>query len=195
MKIKPIYEFLKHGYRWYRDHPDVDRYEAYLYNASTTFWQTDTPLIRMNIGYRLDDIERVLTFKETFKYPDGIHTEGRHAGEKKWRTHHWRIGHFPVITITQAEVIDYWKNKPVRFPEFNNCEFCRSAIRFHRPVHQLQKQFRERPRKGKFWMMMENRYNATLRFDYSLQQIKELPYTESLDFTGQSMCNSGGCTD
>ncbi len=190
MKIKPIYEFLKHGYRHYRGTPSVDRYESYLYALGTTFWKSDKPIVRMNIGYRLDDIERVSSFKETFKYPDSIHTEGRHKGNIKWRTHHWRIGNFPVIKNTQADVISYWEDKPVSFPEFNNCEFC-----FHRPIEQLQKQFRERPKKGKFWITMEQRYNATFRSDLSLQQIKDLPYTETLDFTAQNMCSSGSCTD
>ena len=84
----------------------------------------------------------------------------------------------------------YWKDKTVRFPEFNNCEFC-----FNRTLAQLQNQFRDRPAKGEFWIGLKKKQGAQFRSDYSLEEIKSLPMGEKMDFTAQSMCNSGGCTD
>ena len=190
MKIKPIFNFLMGGYRRYPDSPAIDHY--YQEMASLGYPQPGEgkPWIRMNIGYRIDDVERVAKFTEHYRHCVGIHQHGRHQGQREWKEVHWRIGHFPIIHRSQADVIRYWKDKPVRFPEFNNCEFC-----FNRTLAQLQKQFRDRPEKGNFWIDMEKKHGAQFRSDYTLEEIKALPMDEEMDFTAQSMCNSGGCTD
>ena len=190
MKIKPVVDFLTGGYRSYYDYPSVQRYYEYLQGLGGGVPEQNEPWIRMNIGYRLDDLERVATFRETYRQCIGTHTEGRHRGDRKWQDIHWRVGHFPIIEQTQAEVIKFWQGKPVSFPEFNNCEFC-----FNRSVAQLQKQFQERPAKGEFWIEMEKKLGATFRPDFSMQEIKELPIGSVLDYTAQSMCDTGGCTD
>lgn len=190
MKIKPIFNFLLGGYRRYPNSPSIADYYQILASSEYPQPGEGKPWIRMNIGYRLDDIERVASFTEHYRHCVGIYQAGRHQGRREWKETHWRIGHFPIVQNSQADVIRYWKGKPVNFPEFNNCEFC-----FNRTLAQLQKQFRDRPEKGDYWIGAEEKYGAQFRSDYSLKEIKALPMSDEMDFTAQSMCNSGGCTD
>lgn len=173
MKIQPIFLFLMHELGW----------TNYILEGKQI---PPDKLCRMNIGYRIDDIERVAKFTDTFKYAWGKSVNGR----KRWKEFVYRIGNFPVINKTQREVIDFWKGKPVSFPELNNCEFCHK-----RPVPLVQKMFREKPEKSGFWLEMESNRKRTFRMDYSLEQIRDMPLTEDIDFTAVSLCNTGGCTD
>lgn len=173
MKIEPMFMFLMYEMGWTK----------YIEKGEQI---PESKYVRMNIGYRIDDIERVARFTESFKYAWGNSKNGR----KKWKEFTYRIGNFPVIDKTQREVIDFWKGKPVRFPELNNCEFCHK-----RPVSLIQKMFRDYPQKAEFWIEMERITGRRFRMDYSLEEIKKLPLSETIDFTAVSLCNTGGCTD
>lgn len=173
MKIQPIFLFLMYELGWTKYIMEGKQIPA-------------DKLCRMNIGYRIDDIERVANFTNSFKYAWGNSKNGR----KKWKEFVYRIGNFPVINKTQHEVISFWKGKPVSFPELNNCEFCHK-----RPLPLIQKMFRDKPEKSSYWIEMERITKRRFRMDYSLLQIKEMPLTEDIDFTALSLCNTGGCTD
>lgn len=188
MKLKPIFEFLTlSGLTQYHNlyNPTYEKLTEYIQSADLT-----QPFIRMNIGYRISDIERIVDFTEHFKHVVGIHESGRHKGQRKWKTTHWRIGNFPVIQKPQSEIIHFWKNKNVTFPKLNNCEFC-----FNRSIYELNRQFQEVPEKANWWLQQEILSGSTFRKDYSLEQIKNMKFTEDLDFTASTMCSSGSCTD
>lgn len=176
MKLKPIFEHF-----FYNRTPS--KFNGFKYDANHNI--TDESKLRMNIGYRIDDFERVGNFTDTFKYSNSKHPNGRN----KWTDYNWRIGNFPVLNYSQSEIISFWKNKPVTFPKYNNCEFC-----MNKPIPVLQEMF-ETSDKGDYWLELEKKTGNRFRFDYPLQQIKNMPRTMDIDFTSVTMCGSGGCTD
>lgn len=189
MKITPIFEFLTMRGRTQFHNLDSPTYNK-LQNYIASIEDFSSPYFRVNIGYRIDDYERIANFTEHHEYSDGLHETGRHAGNRKWENKHWRVGHFPIIGETQQHIINFWKGKNISFPEMNNCQFC-----FHRNEKTLNKLMKEKPRKAVFWKQQEAIIGAKFGKKYTLEQIENMNFAEDIDYTSDSMCDSGGCAD
>lgn len=89
--------------------------------------------VEMRLGFRANETkraERVMAKHDecglrSEKLPVGKHKNGN----TKWQTFQYCRNTFPLIEdgIFKDQVVEYWKDKPVRFAERNNCVTC-----FHR---------------------------------------------------------------
>lgn len=149
----------------------------------------------MNIGFRANETNRakksidkcnengLLEFKATF----GFHSNGN----KKWETIAWQKPNFPLITdsVFKDEIENYWKDKPVRFAERNNCVGC-----FHRNPILLRKMFDKYPEKMEWFNRTEKENNGgTWRSDLTYEKIKNHKLRLELDFSDFNDCDSGYC--
>lgn len=91
----------------------------------------------MQIGYRANEGRRIINMRkrlaksglQKIKIPIGTHIKGPHKGKNKWGNVEWMEPVFPLFDngVHNDDVINFWKGKPVRFAQRNNCVGC-----FHR---------------------------------------------------------------
>ena len=95
--------------------------------------------------------------------------------------------------IHRDRVVEFWKDKPVRFAERNNCVGC-----FHRNPLLLRQMFDDHPNKMEWFASKErdrkypnDRFliNAGMTYD----QIKQHKLQTELDFDDFSECDSWHC--
>lgn len=154
--------------------------------------------VKMNIGYRCSrkEVNRAKTMLEslnednlsTYKATFNKHTKGRYKGKNKWVYVAWREPKFPLIEngIDKADVESFWKNKPVRFAELNNCVGC-----FHRSAALLKQQSIEHPNKFQWFADQEGKGKGTWKKNVSYNNISKLKFTQNI-FESEG-CNSGFC--
>lgn len=101
----------------------------------------------------------------------------------------WQKPAFPMIDngIRRDQVVNYWKDKPVRFAEQNNCVGC-----FHRNPLVLRKMFDKHPNKMQWFLDMETRKNARWKSEASYEEIKNHKPQAEIDFEEWG-CDSGYC--
>lgn len=157
-------------------------------------------IVEMRIGFRANEVKRMLrtlektndqgllSFHATF--------EKHKNGNNKWIDKEWQKPVFPLIKnpTFKDEIVEFWKNKPVRFAKRNNCVGC-----FHRHPILLKKQFLEHPDKMNWFMeqekiKMNKDKRATWRSDVSYEQIKNHKLQVEL-FADEDFldCDSGHC--
>lgn len=143
--------------------------------------------IEMNIGYRIDDMERVFRMNNDMKVIVGKHPNGNN----KWQTiKDWRIPRYPVLSTTHQEIVSYWKDhQEVQFPADNNCEFC-----FWKQPQRLA-QTAKRSHKYPWWVLMEERTGGRFKSEIAYKDLSSMQFTQEIDFSGTPLCSSGGCTD
>jgi hypothetical protein len=107
MKIKPMFEF------WLENIKEI----------------TET-----RIGFRANEVRRANNMLDRANQNNGILTYKTIIGEsangrKKWKEIPYQIPKFPLIedNIYKDTIVEFWKNKPVKFAYMNNCVGC-----FHR---------------------------------------------------------------
>jgi hypothetical protein len=88
--------------------------------------------VEMRIGFRANEINRAISMID--KCINGIEKQKaivgkRKDGKNKWQLIDYRKPKFPLIedNILRDSVLNFWKDKPVRFAYMNNCVGC-----FHR---------------------------------------------------------------
>ncbi len=167
MKIRPIF-------RWWRK----------------TF---DSP-INMNLGFRANEKKRADNVIKNHTNADGLSefkdTNSKHPdGRNKWETIAWRKPLFPLIEdfIYKTDVQRFWKDKPVRFADYNNCVGC-----FHRSSSMLKEMSQLNPDKFDWFISQEVKAKGLFKKEVSYQKIKELNFTMTMDFESEG-CNSGFC--
>lgn len=160
------------------------------------FWkeQIKQPVI-MNIGYRLTEKNRADRMLE--KVNDNGLSEyktiiGKHpSGKNKWAQIEWRKPNFPLVNdfIDRQDIEQYWKDKPVRFAELNNCIGC-----FHRSASLLNKMNKLHPDKFDWFINQEIKTGNYFKKELSYKKIKESNFTMSIPFNYDSEgCDSGFC--
>lgn len=157
--------------------------------------------VLMNIGYRANETNRandmlsklnsngILELKATIEK----HEEGRFKGKNKWKTFEWQRPQFHLIEdgIYKQDIIKFWKGKPVKFADYNNCIGC-----FHRNVHFLNYMFRKHPNKMEWFLEQEEankHYWKSNGVVIPYSKIKKMAPQQSLfseDFKG---CPDGYC--
>jgi len=149
--------------------------------------------IEMNIGYRVTEKSRAETMLEKTNekglqsYKAIISTNEK--GRNKWKEHVWRKPKFPLINdfIERQDINKFWKDKPVRFAEMNNCIGC-----FHRSASLLKKMSELHPAKFDWFIKQEK--ISTWKKDFSYTKIKESNFTMNIPFGFDAEgCTSGFC--
>ena len=155
--------------------------------------------VKMQIGFRAGEERRALSHFDKCN-DEGLleqkHVVGQHTnGNNKWANTAWQKPVFPMIEdgIHRDHVVEFWKDKPVRFAERNNCVGC-----FHRNPILLRQMFDKHPEKMEWFAKQER--DRTYPNDVFLvgkgityDHIKKhrLQYELSLDDFNE--CDSGHC--
>lgn len=81
-------------------------------------------IIKMNIGYRYDEKERIKDFTTSFKYNYRYNLYGKRRN--RYTTIEWREGLFPLIEdkILSFHISSFWRGKSVTFADDSNCQHC-----------------------------------------------------------------------
>ena len=86
------------------------------------------------------------------------------------------------------DVENFWKDKPVRFAEFNNCVGC-----FHRGAAQLQYLLDAQPEKMAAFIRMEEQSKGFFKKEIKYSKIKDLQLTGNIFDKNSIGCDSGFC--
>ena len=142
--------------------------------------------VKMGIGYRYDEIERVERFTTTFK---GI--IGKIGKKNKWETIEWREGYFPLVEnrINHFHVINWANKSGLNFPNDSNCVGC-----FHKNPQQLRKNWDDNNNKMQ-WFAEKETLKTKFRQDGTYLEFKKLALQLDFNFGTGSGCNGGFCTD
>lgn len=152
--------------------------------------------VEMRIGFRANEQGRKITmiekcdqngllqYKATFTKNDN--------GQNKWENVSWQKPVFPLIDIKPTwkdQIIEFWKDKPIRFSKRNNCIGC-----FHRNPMLLKQQQLIHPEKFEWFNNQEKISNGTWRSDVSYNEI--IKYNPQIDLFNDDFndCDSGYCT-
>jgi hypothetical protein len=171
----------------------------------------------MRIGFRANEQSRANTMISKLN-ENGLSEikiiVGKHKnGNNKWQTFEWQKPTFPLIDvhnpIYKNDVINYWKDKPVRFAEINNCVGC-----FHRNATLLKKMSIEHPNKFQWFIDMETRKLnklkkkwqekksgkikknypfARFKKEFNYEEIKNWKLQTELEWEDFDDCDSGYC--
>ncbi len=163
MKIKPIFEFL------------------YLYH--------ELP-VKMRIGYRYDEKERIDTFTTLMKF--AFQCSQKNVWRNNWKEMIWREGHFPLVEdkIFHKQIKDFWIDKDIVFPEDSNCQNC-----FWKDPQQLRKNFDTNPGIMLWSAVQESIRGNTFKKEMSLLEIARLGIQLDFNFGTGSGCQAGFCTN
>lgn len=110
-------------------------------------------------------------------------------GLKTFRKVGWQKPVFPLIEdgIRRDHIVEYWKDKPVRFAEMNNCVGC-----FHRSPLVLRKMFDLHPNKMEWFLKQEKVKDAQWKSMVTYEQIKKHKPQHEIVFEEWG-CDSGYC--
>tara|TARA_R110002050_G_scaffold15115_10_gene46856 strand:- start:210 stop:998 length:789 start_codon:yes stop_codon:yes gene_type:complete len=135
--------------------------------------------IQMNIGFRAGEDRRAKNMI------DRCNDEGLRAYGKTY----WQKPNFPMITdgIHRDKVVNFWKDKDVKFADQNNCVGC-----FHRNPLVLRKMFDLHPNKMEWFVKEEKRKSARFKNEISYSDIKKHKPQHEINFDDFS-CDSGHC--
>ena len=163
--------------------------------------------VEERLGFRANETKRVDRYMERLD-KDGLKTEKivtgkRENGWNRYKTIHYAKGRFPLHEdgIYQKDVIDFWKGKPVRFAERNNCIGC-----FHRSPHLLNLESKLHPEKFNWFVEKENSFkerintetgaimdDQTWKLDVTYEKIKSFRTQLNLFGDDFTECDSGYC--
>jgi hypothetical protein len=172
MKLRPLH-------RWWKNHCNISEGEP----------------IEMQIGFRAGEESRAKNMMAKTN-EDGLNVMkdviGQHSsGRNKWAETAWQKPVFPMIEdgIHRDHVVEFWKDKPVRFAERNNCVGC-----FHRNPLLLRQMFDKHPAKMEWFAAQERRpKKGTWRSEMSYDDISRHRLQQSFQFGDDDGCDSGHC--
>lgn len=161
------------------------------------WWQSnfDKP-VEMRIGYRANELRRVQRMTEKLS-KNGFSTYktiiGKSKSQNKWGDIEWRKPTFPLVSdnILKDKIVEYWKDKPVRFAKYNNCAGC-----FHRNIAMLNLISREQPEKYDWFCRQENTDKIkpqTFIKGITYDKIRKHEFQIELSFEDFTDCDSGYC--
>jgi hypothetical protein len=154
--------------------------------------------IVMNIGFRANETERANRMLKKTNANGLIEHHsviGKHkSGKNKWAYLQWQKPNFPLIEkgILKNEIVNYWKDKPVRFAAYNNCVGC-----FHRNPVFLRWMFQQHPEKMEWFASQEGGKNGYWKsvdgevIPYA--RIKNMLKQTTLFETDFTSCDAGYC--
>ena len=165
------------------------------------WWQKEiNSLVEMRIGFRANEQRRANNIKKKLvnKLLGVKHIIGKSkSGRNKWKTTYYQKPVFPLIDlnnpILKIDIENFWKNKPVRFAELNNCVGC-----FHRNEILLKKMWQTHENKMQFFSNLEKdrKYNNDtfkMSDNITYEKIKNWKLQTELSFDDFTDCDSGYC--
>lgn len=159
--------------------------------AQWCYENTDLP-IEMRIGFRANEvkranrmIERNLNGYESFKFK-----VGEKNGRNIWKTLPYRNVKFPLIedNIYKDTIVEYWKDKPVKFAYKNNCVGC-----FHRNEMFLKHISEKNPKQFNWFIEQEQKNNSTFKKGITYEKIKNYNLQHNLFDNDFNDCDTGYC--
>lgn len=147
--------------------------------------------VKMQLGYRYDEMERGDRASTTFKFSTHCEINGRNPGRHRWEIMEWRKNHFPLIEnkVMYHHIRDFWKGKAINFPDDSNCQNC-----FWKADQQLRKNFDTNPKIMKWAAIQEEVIGHTFR-RRSLLSIQKDAIQLDFHFGGGAGCSAGFCTN
>lgn len=157
-------------------------------------------VVDKRIGFRADEIERILRTQNTttIKYPTSRNTFGQR--QQNWEEVVWEKHTFPLRKTFQYEIIQWWKatHPEVVFPADSNCLGCH-----HKPKELIKQNWLSNPDHLEWFARQEDKkFNKQKSAYYTwhddhtpYSEVFKMQFTEEIDFSNFTMCNSGGCTD
>lgn len=187
----------------------INNKKNYLPNVMTRYCTTELKIrpifhwwysnigrpVEMHMGYRVSEKRRadimieklndngLSEFKATFKKGN--------TGKNKWVTLGWRKPRFPLIEdfVERQDIEKFWKGKPVRFANYNNCIGC-----FHRSASFLNKMSKSDPTTFDWFIKQEKETGNFFKKNISYNKIKKSNFTMPIPFEYDSEgCDSGFC--
>lgn len=155
--------------------------------------------VKMQIGFRAGEERRVNNHKDKCN-ENGLleqkHIIGKHTnGNNKWKSTAWQKPVFPMVEnrIYRDAVVEFWKDKPVRFAPRNNCVGC-----FHRNPLLLRTMFDTFPNKMEWFASKEKnrKYPKDLfkpQTGMTYKEISRHKLQHTLSFDDFEECDSGHC--
>jgi len=159
--------------------------------AQWCYENTELP-VEMRIGFRANEMSRAKTMIE--KEVNGLENFKFKVGEKngrnKWKELPYRKAKFPLIEdgIFKDSIVEYWKDKPVRFAYRNNCVGC-----FHRSELFLNHMSRRNEKQFNWFVKMEKKNNCTFKSGITYERIKKYNTQMVLFDEDFNDCDSGYC--
>jgi hypothetical protein len=159
-------------------------------------WWIDQNLdpIETRIGFRANEMARAKRMIEKtnsngFVEQKTIVGRTKNNAKNKWANVEWQKPTFPLIEngIFKDQIIEFWKNKPVKFAPINNCVGC-----FHRNEVLLNHMSKKHPNKFD-WFVCQETENQTFKKGTTYEKIKKYNFQFEMfdsDFGG---CDSGHC--
>lgn len=163
--------------------------------------------VEMRIGFRAGEdkrVQRALDAHDDCGYRNERLQVGTSAsGRRKFQDFQYAVNSFPLHTagIHKDKIVEYWKDKPVRFAERNNCVGC-----FHRNPILLNLMSQKFPKKYQWFTDREEEARTrkskagkvmgwnTFRRDGTYEQFKNHKTQLTLDdLDGFQECDSGYC--
>jgi hypothetical protein len=163
--------------------------------------------VEMRIGFRAGEdkrVQRALDAHDEYGYRNERLQVGTSAsGRRKFQDFQYAVNSFPLHTagIHKDKIVEFWKDKPVRFAERNNCVGC-----FHRNPILLNLMSQKFPEKYQWFTDREEEARTrkskagkvmgwnTFRRDGTYEQFKNHKTQLTLDdLDGFQECDSGYC--
>lgn len=156
------------------------------------------------IGFRANETRRVYRMKQ--KLTDdgfqlhsrkiGVWADGNNKGKNKWESIKWQKPIFPLHDIKQTykdEILQYWKDKAVRFAPVNNCVGC-----FHKSPASLSVMNKLAPNKFRWFRdieeeVLQNPRKLGWHKNRRYSDIEKLSFTLEINFDDLSSCDNGYC--
>lgn len=171
--------------------------------------------VKMRIGYRYDEKERMNDFDQIFRHPvrcdlydskEEIFDQTRNwvlsnaarelasGGYSLQRSEDfiWRVGDFVLIEdkVTHYRIHKYWSDKTINFPEDSNCLNC-----FWKQPEQLRKNYDTAPAIMKWAAVQEVLFDHTFKTEMSLLDIQKLGIQLDFFYGTGAGCQAGFCTN
>lgn len=150
-----------------------------------------SPMVRMRIGYRYDELERVDRFTDIIEHSEVCDIRTKNSIHR-WKNTRWREGEFVLVD----DKVDHWKvfqwsqTTGIYFAKDSNCQNC-----FWKDEQQLRKNFDDASPQMEWAKNLEKEHGYTFKSSMSLEQIEEIGLQLDFAFGTGAGCSSGGCTD
>ena len=125
------------------------------------FWKENIKeVVETRIGFRANETRRANTMIERCEKTNGVMTyktivgKSKNGKRNKWSEIPYQIPRFPLIedNIYKDKIVEYWKDKPVKFAYMNNCVGC-----MHRNPLLLRRMFDKEPNKMNWFVETEKK--------------------------------------
>ena len=162
------------------------------------WWKKEiNEVFEMRIGFRANEQSRAKSMiKKTNENGNSVLKtiigKSKKGNRNKWGEVEWQKPIFPLIkdAIFKDNIVEYWKDKPVRFAWMNNCVGC-----MHKEPILLNKMSKLHPNKLE-WFASKERYsinNATWRENITYDKIIAHELQTELFDEDFNECDSGYC--